>query len=159
MSSILHLYAVRAGNTDMVKIGISRNPRRRIIQMQTDIPLDLDVIFFLNLKGTSEDVEQRIHSALADRQIRGEWFSIPTDDEVWEIVKIVVGPMEWSEETYKSLPNTTPRSRKARQQWMDKHIASQDIAPSPPRQIRSKSFYLWLIFFFIVAFILIRYFG
>ena len=69
-----HLYFIQSYRTGMIKIGRSKNPKRRLKQLQTGSPDELRIIHVFNGLGWRE---KEIHIALADWKIRenGEWFS------------------------------------------------------------------------------------
>lgn len=71
------VYFIQAGDNGPIKIGIARNPRKRLRQLQTANPERL------RLLGTIDgdlEVERRIHSELEDWRLAGEWFR--ADEEV-----------------------------------------------------------------------------
>ena len=68
------IYAIQGAPGTPVKIGYSMNEmtlRRRIKTLQSGYPYPLRVLF--EIDGPLE-LEQRIHKALADQRLLGEWF-------------------------------------------------------------------------------------
>lgn len=69
-----HLYIIHAKGAGKVKIGISKHPGKRIKQLQTGNPFDLE--FLLILEGRA-DLERELHQCLKryrSRNMKGEWF-------------------------------------------------------------------------------------
>ena len=74
------VYLVRAGETDLYKIGYtSQSPRERVVAMQTGCPHRLKLVGAW--KG-SEDDEKMIHADLESVHVRGEWFELEPDKVV-----------------------------------------------------------------------------
>jgi len=76
----LHCEAMRA-----VKIGTSDDVRRRIRELQTGIP------YALSLLGTVPAVtglERAIHGELSEKRLRGEWFSISTQEAIGTVERL-----------------------------------------------------------------------
>lgn len=72
------VYAIRAGDTDIVKVGFSRNVNRRLTQLQTANHMRLHIEFTFDTKSPHQD-ERWMHDYLVSigRHVRGEWFRIP----------------------------------------------------------------------------------
>ncbi len=70
-------YCYFIGNSDMgfVKIGISKDPMRRIEQIRTDNPFPLALLCVV---PGDEIVEKKLHRAFAPLRMGGEWFRINT---------------------------------------------------------------------------------
>jgi hypothetical protein len=68
------VYFVRAGN--LVKIGCSINPRKRLSSMQSGCPTELELVAVV---PGDRDMESSLHDLLADCRVRGEWFELPED--------------------------------------------------------------------------------
>ena len=94
MSSIpLYIYAARAGNTDQVKIGVTSNPDKRLKQMQTDCPYRVQFVFLQEWAG-AWGVERRVHAMIESHRGIGEWFTLPSDDEIYRIFATAVAVSE-----------------------------------------------------------------
>lgn len=67
------LYIIQMAVTGDVKVGRSKNPDRRLKQLQTGSPHPLRLILHAPGRG---DLERQIHRLMKDRRIRrsGEWF-------------------------------------------------------------------------------------
>lgn len=82
------LYVVACEDSDFIKIGITYDLRKRVGSMQTGCPLKINIAFavaFSN-KSTAEHIESRIHKALKQWSIRGEWFSYDCGDKLSELI-------------------------------------------------------------------------
>lgn len=65
------VYCIHAEGTDLVKIGVSSRPRRRLQNLQIGCPFPLSVI---GLVAGGKDAESRIHDDLRNKRKTGEWF-------------------------------------------------------------------------------------
>jgi hypothetical protein len=66
-----YIYAILNKGDNVVKIGFSNDPNRRIAQIQTNTIHPLELL--LTFKGDCT-VERAIHEELKDYRISGEWF-------------------------------------------------------------------------------------
>lgn len=73
---------------DVVKIGISADPARRKRKLETSACIDIVQVFQTDPSPFSPQVEQRCHSLLSARRVKGEWFRGPFE-KVVPIVKEV----------------------------------------------------------------------
>lgn len=74
---ICYVYFVRCQAEDNpVKIGVSKNPWKRIIDLQVSNPFKLKIICAVKMPNENQayGVEKRLHEIFYDRQLRGEWF-------------------------------------------------------------------------------------
>src|SRR5258708_34618989 len=70
-----YIYMVSAGSAhSAIKIGISKNPWARIVELQTGYPDKLSIVATFKTKKTSET---DIHDMLAKHRRQGEWFDLP----------------------------------------------------------------------------------
>lgn len=69
-----HLYVIRAG--EYIKIGSSDNPERRIRDIESDNPYQIDVLKILENQG---HLEQHYHEKHKQYAHRGEWFKMKLD--------------------------------------------------------------------------------
>jgi hypothetical protein len=69
-----HIYLMRCGKYH--KVGITNNPGARLIQVQTNNPEKVSLVFHRQVLNT-EMVERKLHYVLRRQRIRGEWFDIP----------------------------------------------------------------------------------
>jgi hypothetical protein len=70
----LHLYIVRALSSARFKIGISKKPPQRLIELQVGSSLKLAFITVLPI--VSSAVERRAHGLLKEWRAHGEWFDL-----------------------------------------------------------------------------------
>tara|TARA_B100000212_G_C27355295_1_gene525577 strand:+ start:1167 stop:1463 length:297 start_codon:yes stop_codon:yes gene_type:complete len=88
MSNKDHLYIIQSDFTGMIKIGRSKNPSKRLKQLQTGNPNKLKLIASFKEMGWREKL---IHENLKQFRKEGEWFdyncigSIPVD--IYEKIK------------------------------------------------------------------------
>lgn len=68
------LYMIRCGN--YVKIGVSRDVSRRLKDLQSSNPLDLELIYHGIDEGSDEETW---HNIFKHRHHRGEWFYMPKE--------------------------------------------------------------------------------
>ena len=69
-----HLYIIQSKQNGAVKIGISKNPKKRLAQLQTGSPFKLKLILIIENRS---DLEKKLHNDLKSFRIRnykGEWF-------------------------------------------------------------------------------------
>ena len=60
------------------KVGITNNPKARLIQVQTSNPEEVCLVFQKKVLNT-EMVERKLHHALRRQRVRGEWFELPQE--------------------------------------------------------------------------------
>lgn len=65
------VYFARAGDSGPIKIGWSKNPRRRIADLQTGASGRLKLLAVL---CADRSLEELLHVLIEDRRIAGEWF-------------------------------------------------------------------------------------
>lgn len=101
-----HYIYVICANTEsnLVKIGFSAQPEKRLKQLQTGQGIAL--VLFHKEEVPTESVralERLIHKELRHKKSLGEWFSISPDDAVLEIKHALM--------RYGDLPNLSARIR------------------------------------------------
>jgi hypothetical protein len=67
------VYFARAGKSELVKIGYSTSPWTRLATLQTGSPHELHLE---DAFAATPDDEQRVHRVVAQRRVRGEWFTL-----------------------------------------------------------------------------------
>lgn len=72
-----YVYVIRADN-GLVKIGKSRDAKRRISKLNQIMPYDLEIIYTFRHDQYS-DLEAFLHLYFAEFRVRGEWFSLDAD--------------------------------------------------------------------------------
>jgi hypothetical protein len=70
--SAIWMYAIQAGDDGPVKLGVSRNPQKRIETLQVANAAELR---FLGVWQVLAPEEKQMHGEFADLRIRGEWFA------------------------------------------------------------------------------------
>lgn len=137
MSSIpraTHLYAIRAGRTGFVKIGITGDPVRRLKQMQTDCPYKVRYIGCVECPR-AYDAEQWIHKQIQRRHIRGEWFWIWRDARIHALVREAIRLRDCDE-----LPEAAPFWERLHPWTLKKQTTRPSaISPKPPRLALDKT--------------------
>lgn len=89
-----YVYFIRAGLSGPVKIGYSKNPFRRLIELQSG---NADKLRLLAIHPGGAGLEKSLHRYFADCRALNEWFD-PTDemldliDNVRELVYWVADP-------------------------------------------------------------------
>ncbi len=78
------VYFIQCEETKAVKIGTSRDPEKRLLQLQTASPGKLTI---LGTVPGNKYREAELHNRFADRHVRGEWYSVTTEE-----VKAIVEP-------------------------------------------------------------------
>ena len=68
-----HLYIIQSDVSGAIKIGISKNPKNRMRQLQTGSPYKLKLLTIVNGRG---DLERSLHESLNSykKACKGEWF-------------------------------------------------------------------------------------
>lgn len=78
-----YLYGVSDG--EMIKLGMSYNPKSRIKELQTSNPKDLKMVWSYytgNCIQTARNLEKKLHRRCKKYRVRGEWFSMDCFDLV-----------------------------------------------------------------------------
>ena len=70
---IQHLYIIQSDVTGAIKIGRSKNPKKRLQQLQTGSPYKLKILTIVKGRG---DLEKLLHERLKPykQSCKGEWF-------------------------------------------------------------------------------------
>lgn len=90
-----YVYIIKdTGFKNRCKIGISKNPKQRLRNLQTGNSNKLDLIFILkvdpNIKSSA--VESEIHKYFKEKNlwINGEWFEFQNDDQIVNLAKTML---------------------------------------------------------------------
>jgi hypothetical protein len=75
------VYVIRDGR-DHVKIGVSKDPIRRIAQLRATSTAPLSFAYIGVTPSEGYDIERGAHVALAGHRINGEWFNVRADEAV-----------------------------------------------------------------------------
>lgn len=87
------IYVIHAVRTKYIKVGVARNPARRLHSLQVSIPFDL---VLLAVADWPQEWKTRIHHVLAGTRVRGEWFK--RDERLDSLIKHMQdggAPLEW----------------------------------------------------------------
>jgi predicted GIY-YIG superfamily endonuclease len=68
-----YIYFIRCSNTDFYKIGVSKNPKRRICDIDSYLPFDLEILSLHFFKDVY-DIEKEISNKIKLYNIRREWY-------------------------------------------------------------------------------------
>jgi hypothetical protein len=85
-----HLYFIGPENPKVVKVGISVNPYKRLIDIQTGCwaPVSIQGSFWLETVHQARKLEKEIHKRLSEGGLHsaGEWFKLSAQEAVEEAV-------------------------------------------------------------------------
>lgn len=90
-----YIYIIKdLGNSNIYKIGVSKNPQKRVKQLQTGNCNSLELIFeiLIDDKINAYEAEKIIHDYLKENKKwkHGEWFNLTSDDDVVKIAKTML---------------------------------------------------------------------
>ena len=90
-----YVYIIKdTGYQNRCKIGISKNPKQRLRNLQTGNSNKLDLIFLLQVNPNikSSAVESEIHKYFKEKNlwVHGEWFDFQNDDQIVNLAKIML---------------------------------------------------------------------
>lgn len=73
---IMFLYFLRAGNRGAIKIGIAKDVKKRIDELQVGNAFQLNLLATIpcDCRDQALELERRIHAFFKRQRIRGEWF-------------------------------------------------------------------------------------
>lgn len=93
-SHLSSVYFIRLDQTDMVKVGYSRDVKTRMQSLQTANPTRLQVLYQHQTSRHAE-LERCLHQLLHQRglHIRGEWFTLPVDVDCHHLVSLATTTM------------------------------------------------------------------
>lgn len=65
-----------------VKIGVSRNPDKRIVEIQSGCPYPIEILYWVRARDRPNafELERDFHEVFRDKRLTGEWFSMNADD-------------------------------------------------------------------------------
>ena len=74
------IYVIKDNKTNLIKIGITQkeNPKQRLSQYLSH-NMDIKLLFIDNVNDCFS-VEDNIHQRISDKQIKGDWFNLSTED-------------------------------------------------------------------------------
>ena len=76
-----------------VKVGIAKNPIKRVETLQSGNPNKLVVAatFFTPSRDMAFEIEAAFHETMAARRLKGEWFSVAPREAALTLGAIIVG--------------------------------------------------------------------
>lgn len=73
-----YIYVIRFGKTDLFKIGVSQNPKRRLKDLNAISPEPIGVLGIYKFKNVYE-MEECVHDNFEEFRHRKEWFKFDLD--------------------------------------------------------------------------------
>lgn len=70
----MSVYFIQNKLTKKIKIGLSKDPYKRMRELQNACGDPLDIILFVNTGGEDKLIEQNLHERFSDSRSIGEWF-------------------------------------------------------------------------------------
>ena len=70
-----YIYFIRCVNTNFYKLGVSKNPKRRICDIDSYLPFDLEILSLHFFKNVYE-IEEKISKLIDVYKIRREWYNL-----------------------------------------------------------------------------------
>jgi len=92
------LYIIQSDKSGAIKIGRSKNPQRRLKQLQTGSPFKLKMLLVLEGKGS---IEKSLHERLVEfkQDCKGEWFDFDSTaslpDWIYDMIDWDVANFWW----------------------------------------------------------------
>lgn len=77
-----YVYIIGSSDTDFIKIGVSNNVEKRLAQLQTGSWAELSVLYRSMVCSNAFNIEAKIHAAIQEQHVRGEWYDIPVDKAI-----------------------------------------------------------------------------
>lgn len=71
-----YVYLMQSEN-GLFKIGISKDPRKRLAQIRTGSGVEVELVAFYLTDGPARDVEKKLHKLFDKYRLLGEWFKFP----------------------------------------------------------------------------------
>lgn len=82
----LSVYVI-ATDDGLCKIGVSRNPEGRLVQLQAGCPEKLHIVYVCILADQARNVEGFAHRLLKKQAVGGEWFNCSEDEAMQAVNK------------------------------------------------------------------------
>ncbi len=126
--TVTAVYIIGERGSDVLKIGISTDPARRLNDLRFSNPYDIQVLWERPVEH-ARLVEKNVHQALASVRIRGEWFKIPLGDAIAVVERTIINePIERMHQEW----------RDAWQARIDRQVS--EVAPEPQEPIKPQRF-------------------
>jgi len=79
-----YIYIVKLKGFDIYKIGVSNNPNRRLRDINSYMPFEVELLMIEWFKN-AYNLEECIHDNLKDKLLRHEWFRL-TENQISDII-------------------------------------------------------------------------
>lgn len=87
--AVSFLYIISASEQGPVKLGFSQDPAKRVKQLQTGSRETLKLFHTEEVDDARVKIAERaLHRLVGHHRISGEWFNIPVEDAISEVVFI-----------------------------------------------------------------------
>ena len=73
------VYLIRSGRSDYYKIGLAKDPKVRLHQLQVGNPEELSIVHTIECEDVVE-VEDGLHNRFVRQHHRGEWYRLSAED-------------------------------------------------------------------------------
>ena len=85
-----YVYAISMAPTTYIKVGIARDPWKRLATLQTANPgkLKIERLWGPFPREKAFEVEHAIHDFLSEDWTNGEWFNVPADDVTFAVFAV-----------------------------------------------------------------------
>ena len=90
-----YIYIVK-NNNDLCKIGLSKNPKKRIRNISTQTGQEINIVYISDKLYDGNNVESRIHGLYSNKRKLGEWFELDNKC-INDIIRFIESKMETSE--------------------------------------------------------------
>lgn len=79
------VYFIADRNNGLVKIGVSGDMNRRLKQLQTGNPFELEFMGWIEEDKDQFRIEKDLHQKYSRKHVFGEWYKISQDDVIHEL--------------------------------------------------------------------------
>ena len=97
----MDLYIIQSKMTGDFKVGKSKNPVKRLKQLQTGSPYELKLILTLKEQGHKEKYIHKYIMTSNKRKCKGEWFDLDLlaclRDDIYEQLDLEIVNVWWNE--------------------------------------------------------------
>lgn len=87
------VYAICNYNTGLTKIGISKQPKRRLRQIYLASGCDVDFLIWNDItyscELTAEEIEKALHKKYAKHRVVGEWFKLDEKNQTQLAIDLI----------------------------------------------------------------------
>ena len=90
-----YVYLLQANNSGLYKIGFTRHPDHRILEIEGDVGADLDYVCTIETDDMRR-LEKELHEKYAKQRLEGEWFDLD-EPEIEYLIGLSKKPYRYSE--------------------------------------------------------------